>query len=98
MRELDFLKELGVLDDTIYRIEMANDRALVFNFICFKDVVCENIEYFKSIGIEVIELLLIYRLEFFLIDPEKMRKAFENYDVRALVQLINEDINAINLL
>lgn len=96
--ELDFLKELGVLDDTIYRIEMANDRALVFNFICHKDVVCENIEYFKSIGIEVIELLLIYRLEFFLITPEKMRKLFESYDVKTLVQLINEDINAINLL
>ena len=95
---MNFLKELGVLEDTIYRIEMANDRALVFNFICSKDIVCENIEYFKSIGIEVIELLLIYRLEFFLIDPEKMRKAFESYETKTLVQLINEDINAINLL
>ncbi|MDD5888760.1 MAG: hypothetical protein PUC82_04655 [bacterium] len=95
---MDFLKDFGITDEIIYRIEMANDRALVFSFICAKDKVCKNIEYFRSIGIEVIELLLIYRLELFLNDLDKIKSSFANYDIKTLVQLINEDINAVNLL
>ena len=56
------------------------------------------LEYFKSIGIEAINRLLIYKLEVFLIDYKSIVKAFNNYDVSVLVQLINDDINAINFL
>ncbi len=95
---MEFLKEFGITDEVIYRIEVNNDKALVFSFICSKDNVRKNIEYFESIGIEVIELLLIYRLEIFLIDHEILVKSFESFQVPTLVQLINEDINAVNLL
>lgn len=95
---MDFLRELGISDDIIHRMEMANDRALTFNFICSKDNVVKNIEYLRDIGVEVIELLLIYRIEFFLIEHNKLKNKFDSFEVSALVQLINEDINAVNLL
>lgn len=95
---MDFLRMLNFSEKVINKIELANDKSLIFNFICSKDNVIENIEYFRTIGIEVIELLLIYRLELFLIDHEELEKAFESFEVPTLVQLINEDINAVNLL
>ena len=42
--------------------------------------------------------IIIYKLEIFLVDAEKIKKAFNEYDASVLVQLINEDINAINFL
>ena len=95
---MDFLKEFDVSEETIIKIEKYNERTMIFNFICSKDEVINNIEYLKSIGIKVIDLLLIYRLELFMIDSNKVKEAFDNYDITTLVQLINEDINAINIL
>ena len=95
---MDFLKEFAVSEETIIKIEKYNERTMIFNFICSKDEVIKNIEYLKSIGIKVIDLLLIYRLELFMIDSNKVKEAFDNYDITTLVQLINEDINAINIL
>ena len=95
---MDFLKEFDVSEETIIKIEKYNERTMIFNFICSKDEVIKNIEYLKSIGIKVIDLLLIYRLELFIIDSNKVKEAFDNYDITTLVQLINEDINAINIL
>lgn len=95
---MDFLKEFGISEETIIKIENHNERTIIFNFICSKDEVIKNIEYLKSIGIKVIDLLLIYRLELLMIESDKVKKAFDNYDISTLVQLINEDINAINIL
>lgn len=95
---MDFLKEFDISEETITKIENNNDRTMIFNFICSKDEVIKNIEYLKSIGIKVIDLLLIYRLELFMIESDKVKEAFDNYDISTLVQLINEDINAINIL
>ena len=55
---MDFLRILNFSEKVINKIELANDKALIFNFICSKENVIENIEYFRDIGIEVIELLL----------------------------------------
>lgn len=95
---MDFLRMLNFSEKVINKIELANDKALIFNFICSKENVIKNIEYFRDVGVEVIELLLIYRLELFLIDHEKIKSSFESFEVPTLVQLINEDINAVNLL
>lgn len=95
---MDFLRELNFSDEVINKIEIANDKSLIFNFICSKDNVIKNIEYLRSIGVEVIELLLVYRIELFLISHVELEKVIETFEVPTLVQLINEDINAVNLL
>ena len=95
---MDFLIDNGISKDVIVEIEDYNDDSLVYNFICNEANAVKVLEYFKSIGIEAINILLIYKLEVFLIDYKSIVKAFNNYDVSVLVQLINDDINAINFL
>ena len=95
---MDFLIDNGISRDVIVEIEDYNDDSLVYNFICNETNVVKVLEYFKSIGIEAINRLLIYKLEVFLIDYKRIIKSFNDYDVSVLVQLINDDINAINFL
>lgn len=95
---MDFLIDNGISKDVIVEIEDYNDDSLVYNFICNEANAVKVLEYFKSIGIEAINRFLIYKLEVFLIDYKSIVKAFNNYDVSVLVQLINDDINAINFL
>lgn len=95
---MDFLIDNGISKDVIVEIEDYNDDSLVYNFICNEANAVKVLEYFKSIEIEAINRLLIYKLEVFLIDYKSIVKAFNNYDVSVLVQLINDDINAINFL
>ena len=95
---MDFLIDNGISKDVIVEIVDYNDDSLVYNFICNEANAVKVLEYFKSIGIEAINRLLIYKLEVFLIDYKSIVKAFNNYDVSVLVQLINDDINAINFL
>ena len=95
---MDFLIDNGISKDVIVEIEDYNDDSLVYNFICNEANAVKVLEYFKSIGIEAINRLLNYKLEVFLIDYKSIVKAFNNYDVSVLVQLINDDINAINFL
>lgn len=95
---MDFLIDNGISQNVIVEIEDNNEDSLVYNFICnWKNVVLV-LEYFKSIGIKSIDRLLIYKLEIFLVDYERVVKAFNAYDTTILAQLINEDINAINFL
>ena len=95
---MDFLIDNGISKDVIVQIEDYNDDSIIYNFICNEANAVKVLEYFKSIGIEAINRLLIYKLEVFLIDYKSIVKAFNNYDVSVLVQLINDDINAINFL
>lgn len=95
---MDFLIDEGITVETINSIEDNNKMGLIYNFICQKKNVLTVLRYFKEMGITSIDRLLIYKLEIFLVDIEKVKKAFNEYDVSILVQLINEDINAINFL
>lgn len=95
---MDFLIDEGITVETINSIEDNNEMGLIYNFICQKKNVLAVLRYFKEMGITSIDRLLIYKLEIFLVDIEKIKKAFNEYDVLILVQLINEDINAINFL
>ena len=95
---MDFLIDEEITVDKINNIEDSNDMGLIYNFICQNKNALAVLRYFKEIGITSIDRLLIYKLEIFLVDVEKIKKAFNEYDASVLVQLINEDINAINFL
>ena len=95
---MDFLKELDIDDDTILKIKENNLLSVVRQFICDKENASRLILYMRSIGILVVNDLLIRRLEIFSIDFKRVKKAFEDYNTKVLVALINEDISAINFL
>ncbi len=94
---MDFLKEMGY-KSLLSNIKQSNDEALIYSFICNSNNAKEVINYFQSIGIMVIDQLLVKRLEIFTINIEKIKSAFDNYDLDILVQLINEDINTLSFL
>lgn len=95
---MEFLKELGFNDLVLHRIINSNDDSVIYNFIMDCDNVRDVINYFREIGIEVIDELLVRRLEVFSIDISKLKKQFDKYNIGVLVSLINEDISAINFL
>ena len=95
---MDFLIDEKIAVETINNIEDNNEMGLIYSFICHRKNAVKVLRYFKEIGIDSIDRLLVYKLEIFLVDIEKIKRAFNEYDVSILVQLINEDINAINFL
>lgn len=93
---MDFLLEYGITKDTIKKIKENNEESTCFFCMIHEENVKEVIEYLLSIQIEVIDNLLADRLELFFLPKEEIKKRFETYNTKVLVQLINEDINVLN--
>jgi hypothetical protein len=58
----------------------------------------EVINYFKEIGIKPIEELILYKIEIFTKDIEIVKEAFNKYNIKDIVSLINEDITNIDMV
>ena len=95
---MNYLREYDITDEVIEKIKKNNDKSIVQKLIYDEINVGNVINYLKSINIEVIDDLLISRPEFFSVDCEKIKKEFNKYNKEVLVNLINEDLNAINFL
>lgn len=95
---MNFLKELNINEETIIKIKENNIPSVVRQFICDRENASRIILYLRSVGVLVVDDLLIRRLEIFSIDYKRIVTAFENYNTKVLVALINEDISAINFL
>lgn len=93
---MNFLLDYGVDKNTIQKIKENNEPSTVFYFLTLKENVKEVINYLKSLKVEVIDTLLVNRLELFLLPVERIKERFESYNIEVLVQLINEDINVLN--
>lgn len=93
---MDFLLEYGITKDTIKKIKENNEESTCFYCMIHEENVKEVIDYLLSIQIEVIDNLLTDRLELFFLPKEEIKKRFETYNTKVLVQLINEDISVIN--
>ena len=87
---------LKIDDDTIKKIIENHEESMIFSVLCFKENVLEVIRYLESIHVEVLDELLINRLELFLLPKRKIQERFEKYNIQVLVELINEDINVLN--
>lgn len=95
---MNFLKELGIDDITIQKIKENNLPNVIRQFINDRENAKLIIKYFQEKKIEVVDDLLIRRIEIFSIDYNRLKKAFDNYNQSVLVALVNEDISAINFL
>ena len=95
---MNFLREYDITDEVIEQIRINNDSSIIQSLIYNEQNVGKTINYFKEINIEVIDELLISRLELFTIDLSKIKSEINKYNVEILVNLINEDINSINFI
>ena len=95
---MDYLKELGINEITIEKIKKNNLPNVVRQFINDRENATKIIKYMQDNKIDVLDDLLIRRLEVFSIDYDRLKKAFEKLNKKVLVALISEDISAINFL
>jgi hypothetical protein len=91
---MDFLKKYGLTDDDINIIKNNNYDNVINIIIYNKNNVCEIIDYFLSIGIEVPTLaqMLSDRLDLFIQPIDDLKVAFDKFNVENLVTIINDDI------
>lgn len=95
---MDFLKEYGIKNEVIDKMLNSYDPVLIDVFLFDEGNVRKVIEYFQSLGIKVIDDLLLYRIEIFSIDVEKLKQSIARFDQQELIRRINENYNTINCL
>ena len=93
---LDFLKDCGIDDTVIAKIEKENSRANIYNLSCNSSEAIKILEYLKRLNIDCIEELLIYRIELFFNSYDDMLERFSKYDINNLVKRINDDFITID--
>lgn len=92
---MDFLIEKGFNKNFIDELINTYDRSTLEMFKLEEANVIEIIDYLKGIGIKNIDELLINYIEIFISTREKIQSAFEKYDVKKIVDSINENIKNI---
>ena len=95
---MSFLLDCGFSEDLINRMRERYDESTIDIFKLESDNVISVIDYFKDIGIKCIDELLLFRIEIFTKDIERVKKAFNKHDVDVIVKDINEDISNIDYI
>lgn len=93
---LDFLKDYSIDERTIYSLEDTLSDSMLFNINCNELEIEKEINFFREIGINSIDDLLLNNIELFLLTFSEIKNKFEKYDIPRLVELINSDSNVIS--
>lgn len=70
----------------------------VLNLACNYKLVKNNIDLFKQLGIENIEDLLLYKDYIFLKETRDIFNNFSKFNISEIVNLINNDYDAIDVV
>ena len=95
---IDFLKEYDIKEETIEKIKEIYSPSILFDLNC-NEVECRKIIIFlKSIGIENIDILLLYEIDLFFKNMKNVELAFSKFNINELVEQINHDYTEIEKL
>lgn len=94
---LDFLKECGISDTTINLLNQKYPAEL-FDLNCNKKEIIKIIDYFRNIGINNIDELLIYETMIFYKTFDFIKDKFSKYDFLDLVSKINDNYEEIEII
>lgn len=92
---MDFLIEKGFSKSFIDELINTYDKTTLEMLKLEEANVIEIIDYFKEIGINNIDELLINYIEIFISTKKKVQSSFEKYDIRKLVESINRNVQNI---
>ena len=95
---MKFLLDLGIKEKTIDSLIKKYDETILDIVKIESDNVEEVINYFKEIGIKVIEELLVLDITIFTKDIDFIKEVFSKKDIAETVKLINQDITYITTL
>ena len=68
----------------------------VLNMACNYERVKENIQTFKSIGINNVDELIMYNSDLFQKKPDELKNKLTKFNIPEVVKLINEDYTTID--
>ena len=95
---IDFLKEYDIKEVTIKKMNEIYSSSFLFDLNC-NEVECGKIIIFlKSIGIENIDILLLYEIGLFFKNMKKIEFAFSKFNIYELVEQINHDYTVLEQL
>ena len=95
---MEFLLPFGITKETIAQVIKNNDETLIENLICDQEMVINNLNYFKEIGIKRINDLLIERTDLFLVPTEILKEKLDKFNLNVLSELDNEDFCNLELI
>ncbi len=95
---MDFLLNEGFKESFINQLINKYDETIIQEFILEEENVKDIIHYFRKIGIERIDDLLLTRITIFTKDLNQVKDAFLKHNIKEVVDEINEDINAIDFV
>ena len=95
---MEFLLPFGIIKETIAQVIKNNDETLIENLICDQEMVINNLNYFKEIGIKRINDLLIERTDLFLVPTEILKEKLDKFNLNVLSELVNEDFCNLELI
>ncbi|MCI5835302.1 MAG: hypothetical protein MR227_01190 [Firmicutes bacterium] len=95
---MEFLLPFGITKETIAQVIKNNDETFIENLICDQEMVINNLNYFKEIGIKRINDLLIERTDLFLVPTEILKEKLDKFNLNVLSELVNEDFCNLELI
>lgn len=93
---MQFLIENGFKKSTIEKLQEKYDESILDVVSLEEENVIEVINYLKQIGIQNIEDLMIYQVELFTKDIDKIKNHFDKPNQYQMVEKINEDVMNID--
>ena len=82
---LDFLIDCGIEDGVIKDLKKTYSDGNIYNLNNNEFEVVKIIDYFREIGIEYIDELLIFNLEVFLCKFDEVFEKFNRYDIKFVI-------------
>ena len=93
---IDFLKNENILEETISYLNKYYDNTSLMNLYYNKSDCIKIIKYMKSIGINNIDQLLMYKLDLFVKSFEYFHELISKFNISDIVELINNDCTVID--
>lgn len=95
---MNFLLDYGMSEELISKMIDRYDEGVIDLFKLESENVISVIEFFNEIGIKCIDQLLLFRIEVFTKDVDKVKREFNKHNVKMIVDDINEDIMNIDFI
>ena len=93
---MSFLESVGITASTLEKVKEHNGEALLSDLYLNRFDAIEIIKYFNSIGINVIDELLIYAVDVFFKNIDSVILKIQQYGIPKFVETINNDYIEIN--
>ena len=93
---MENLEKINVSIDCMSRVCELVNPDVVISINNNYELINKNIELLRSYGIENIDEIFLNKHDMFLKETEQISKAFSNFNIPALVSIINEDYSVID--